>query len=91
MDSKDETEQIPLVGGDDCAAQPKSNYVGNRKHGQLRQILLWLLAMEFANICLFLAVPRLLDVVKRAGLHPLDDCGPPILSNTPCITVYSFG
>lgn len=91
MDSKDETEQIPLVAGDDYGAQPRSNYVGNRKHGQLRQILLWLLAVEFANLCLFLAVPRLLDFVKRAGLHPLDDCGPPSLSNTLCLTGYSFG
>ncbi|KAJ0162521.1 Canalicular multispecific organic anion transporter 2 [Colletotrichum tanaceti] len=75
MDSKDETEQIPLVAGDDCGGggQPGNNSVGIRKHGQLRQILLWLLVVESANLLLFLGVPRLLDVAKRAGSHPLDD------------------
>ncbi|TDZ71707.1 hypothetical protein CTRI78_v001812 [Colletotrichum trifolii] len=77
MDSKDETEQMPLVAGDDCGGQARSKRFGIRRHGQLRQMLFWLLAVELANLLLFLGVPRLVDVVqtmrKRAGLHPLDD------------------
>ncbi|KAL0931142.1 uncharacterized protein CTRU02_213877 [Colletotrichum truncatum] len=74
MDSKDEIEQMPLVaGGGDCGAQARGNRFGIREHGQRWQLLFWLLALELANLFLFLGVPPLINTAKRPGSHPLDD------------------